>query len=120
MVEINHMIHGQARGLDHALYILERLANLIRKVRWRATILAARPLAGNIHIISRVDCGRTEAISRSRHLLRSDGSQLGVDSGVEEKQRCHQQEQCPHAALPLRAEPRIVRSLCPTIISSPG
>src|ERR1700730_2664104 len=112
------MFHRQARGFDHACYILERLANLIRKVRWSAPVLAARSLAGDVYIVSRVNSGGTERINRSRTLLRPDRSQLGRHPACEAKQPGNHQE--PHAAFPLRAEPRIARSLCPTIISSPG
>src|SRR5258708_17242761 len=58
-LDINDVIHGQPRRLDYASHILETLANLIGKVRWNAAVAEARALPREVHIVSRVNSGRT-------------------------------------------------------------
>ena len=119
-LDVDDVIHRKARCFDHASHIVEALANLLRKICRHGPIRAMRALSGNIHIVSRVHAGGAGGITGNRHLLRHDGSQLSLRRGGEGKERRNVQEQHLHAAFPLRAAPRIVRSLCPTIISSPG
>src|SRR5258705_12747413 len=58
-LDINDVIHGQPRRLNYGSYILETLANLIGKVRWNAAVAEARALPREVHIVSRVNSGRT-------------------------------------------------------------
>src|SRR5579863_2479901 len=55
-LDVNYVIHPQARRFDYRFYILERLTNLIRKIGRSAPVRTKRPLPGYIHIVSRVDC----------------------------------------------------------------
>jgi hypothetical protein len=73
-LDINYVIHRQARSFDYGSYILERLANLIRKLGWSAPVQTARSLPGNIHIVSCVDSRGTQRLIRSRRFLRYDRS----------------------------------------------
>ena len=119
-LDVNQMIHREAHGFERASYILKRLSELIRKVRGSAPVLAARSLTRDIYIVPRLDCERTECMMRSLHRLRRDRSQLSLHSRRKREQRRDQQNHESHAPFPLRAEARIARSRCPTIISSPG
>jgi hypothetical protein len=54
-LNVNDVSHGQARCLDHAFYVIERLADLVRKICRCAAVHECRSLAGDIQVIPRVD-----------------------------------------------------------------
>src|SRR6266850_4685287 len=71
-LDVNQMILRQARCFERASYIVKRLANLISKGLGSAPVLAARSQTGDIHIVSRIDCGGTAFIMCSRRLWWGD------------------------------------------------
>src|SRR5450759_5566613 len=91
------------------------------------------PLCGDIDVVSGIHSGRRETIRVSGRRRGNDGAQLSLSDERRQKKKSEQQQS--HRNLPIKryqdsrrlyaadffcAAPRMARSLCATMISSPG
>src|ERR1700730_13248817 len=75
---VDHVLHGQTRGLDNQFDIVESLPGLCRKSRRQTAVRAARSLPGDVYVVACVYTGR-EMIQAGRGRRRGDGSHLSLD-----------------------------------------